>query len=752
MPDTVTAGQRVEIRFDVGNQGDASADRAWTDIVYISGNTELNEKDTVLETVSHTEPLASGKSYAYTASVTIPADSEGDYYIHVVTDTEDTIYEHTDENNNAVYKAVTVLPYPPVDLNVADFSILGSGSSGQALDISYTVENTEQGATLSSRWYDAVYFSPDSVLNPDNDTLLETFIHEGAVAYEQTYSADLSVTLPDGVSGDYYLIFKTDNKDSVSESNEDNNIRSVLISVELTPPPDLEITLAEMPTEAVAGQPVAVNWTVQNIGSAGTVVSSWYDSVFLSLDNVFDINDIRLKSFRHYGGLNIGENYSINDEVEIPIYASGMYYLLIKADSREDVYEHEAEHNNVVSQAVVITVPPPSDLVVTDITILRTAVPGEMVTVSWTVKNIGPNAAQGRMSEAVYVSENNEWEFTDPLLGIITRDINLGPGSSVRMSMKADPRKLFRADENGNITETLPGVVGEHYVAVRTDVKNNINESDDANNTLISNGVTDVGVPGLTADVATDMELERMQKKYFQIDVAEGLDLRITLTGDVEGASNEVYVAFDRMPTLTDHDYAGKIPFEAGQEVLVPSTQAGTYYVLVMARELPNGVGLENVSLLAEPMVFSIAGITPDRGGSGGRVTCTVSGAGFRDTTKVFLRGADDSMLEGKFVEFVNTMLMKVRWDLDGVDLGEYDVVAENADASTAEYSEKFIVENSTGMQVLITELSADVFRDGAVAPMTFQFKNTGNIDISYFKVSIFYTFICHSKNNSKYQ
>ena len=41
--------------------------------------------------------------------------------------------------------------------------------------------------------------------------------------------------------------------------------------------------------------------------------------------------------------------------------------------------------------------------------------------------------------------------------------------------MKADLSRIFAADSSGNITAALPGVAtGEHYIAVRTDLKNNI--------------------------------------------------------------------------------------------------------------------------------------------------------------------------------------------------------------------------------------------------------------------------------------
>ena len=308
------------------------------------------------------------------------------------------------------------------------------------------------------------------------------------------------------------------------------------------------------------------------------------------------------------------------------------------------------------------------------------------------------------------------------------------------MSMKADVSQLFAADANGNITAILPGVTsGDHHIVVRTDIKNNIRESDITNNSLVSADVMTVDVPSLTGDVPLQDTSAEGQMKYYRIDVDAGLDLRVTFTSDLVGASNEVYIACNRVPTLSDFDYAGTLPFSSSQEALVPSTEAGTYYIMMLARDLPSGVISQDFTLLIEPMSFSISGITPDVGGAGGRVTCTLIGAGFRDTTQVFLRQADDSLLEGTVVEFVSTMQLRVRWNLDEVALGTYDLVVVNPNDLVGENPEGLAlsVTESTGMQLETTSTSGNSFRVGSVAPFTFTFSNTGNVDIPYLIIHI---------------
>jgi subtilase family serine protease len=742
IPDSIPAGGNLEVSWEVSNDGAAGTKiGGWIDKIYLSSAPVWNGDFILKATISQSMPLDVSQSYAKTYSLRIPADMPpGDYYIYVETDADNKIYEYSDENNNLTQSnALTILPYPPVDIVVTNFEISSSASSGQFMDISWTIKNDGDAKTLVSKWYDKIFLSLDTELNTEEDISMESFSRSAVLGSQEEYSRTVSVKLPQGISGNYYLIIKADVDDHVSEIDENNNTSNLSVYVEFTPPPDLQITSFNIASEGIAGQPITVNWTVQNNGTGAANASHWYDAVFLSSDDILDKGDTCLSSRIHNGILNPMDNYSESTEVDLPIYASGLYYILIKTDSRNDIYEHNTEDNNLVSQPIAITMLPPADLVVTSITVPESAAPGDLVTITWTIENQGQNAAVGRMREGVYISENNTWEYTDPMLGIISRNINLVPGASLRMSMAVNLNETFTANSSGSITATLPGVTaGEHYIAVRTDLKNNIRESDLSNNTLVSDDVINVSVPPLEGNVSMEATvLGSNQKKYYQINVDEGLDLKITLTSDVEGAANEVYAAFGRVPTLSDYDDAGNVPFTANQNVLVPSTEAGTYYIMVYVRDLPSDVDSQTITLLIEPMSFSISGITPDTGGSGGRVTCMLTGAGFRETTRVFLRVSDDSLLEGKVVEFVNTMELRVRWNLSDAPLGSYDIFAQNIDTSTTADVSGFTVETSTGKKLHVESLSADFFRANSHAPMSFYFLNRGNVDIPYLKIYI---------------
>ncbi len=95
-----------------------------------------------------------------------------------------------------------------------------------------------------------------------------------------------------------------------------------------------------------------------------------------------------------------------------------------------------------------------------------------------------------------------------------------------------------------------------------------------------------VDLPALELDVPDSRNYVEGQVRYYRVDVEEGLDLRLTLTSNQSSPSNEVALRhLAKMPTLSDFEFSGAEPFSDSQQFFVPSTQAGTYYVMVLARD-----------------------------------------------------------------------------------------------------------------------------------------------------------------------
>ncbi len=740
-PDNATAGDVITISYTVNNQGFGNITSGqWIDSVYISSSATWNAANAIgIGSGFNSGLLPSFTNYSKSLSVKIPRKlSEGTYYLYIKTDVRNSIYEHTDEGNNILKSSsVFVKAYPPVDLSIVSLSTMISGNSGQPLEIQYSVKNIGTGNTTVSNWVDIIYLSADTTLNIYDDIFIARVNRFEPLISGAGYERNINPNLPNGISGNYYLIVKCDSSNAAEDVNLTNNIKFTesKIQISLTPSPDLQLISANVPSGGQAGQPLVISWSVKNNASNIPPSQVWNDAIYLSQNSVYDPYDISLGSISNSGPLVSGASYNRNVEVTLPVSSSGNYYILVKTDSRDAIYEHNAESNNLLALPITITLPPPADLVVTNITAPLNAITGKDVTVAWTIQNKGSNPATGRMSDAVYFSKDTTWDVSDPLLGIVLREINLNPGASLKESFKINTSNLVLADSLGEITADMPGLfTGEYHVIVRTNFKNNIREIDYTNNKKASLNKVNVDVISLPISVIVTDTIYRQDQNYYKVNVSDGVDLRIKAIGSSNLPSLDIYVAYGRMPSTSDYDYRTTDPLTLNREVFIPSTKAGYYFITVRSN---SNVVNEMYTIIGEVLSFSITAIQPNKGGMGGQVTSILQGAGFRDSTKVYLYKAGEKVAEGNVLKFNSTMELKVRWNLKNIPLGVYDVVAINKDGSTVTLLDGFMVEPAREMVVSIGQLTPNLLLYGRKESYSFRFTNTSNVDIPYSIIQI---------------
>src|SRR5690606_33751551 len=98
LPETLAAGSTVEITFKVENVGNrATREDAWTDRLYLSLDPSLDEGDWLMSREAspgvivkaeapHEGVLAPGDFYYATATVTLPFELEGEFYVIAMAD------------------------------------------------------------------------------------------------------------------------------------------------------------------------------------------------------------------------------------------------------------------------------------------------------------------------------------------------------------------------------------------------------------------------------------------------------------------------------------------------------------------------------------------------------------------------------------------------------------------------------------------------------------------------------------------
>ncbi len=760
VPDSIKGGERVLLEGCVTNSGGGPTPigGSWVDVIYLSKDSTWNEDaSTALVSIPRAPRLKPGERDTIKVQVAIPNDVSGKRYFYFMTDESNSIFENGQESNNVIRSdstsgssggGVVVESYPPPDIAVTAYSAPSSASSGDTIRVSWTVRNLGSGTTRITNWNDRVYIALDTLPETLNDISLLSVSRREALHPGLSYSRDTLLTLPDTISGQWYLIVKTDASNLVqNDSIPGNNVRKSAISVQLSAHADLAVTSVTMDSTVASVQPVMVHWSVANTGSGVTNTTSWYDAVYISGDTLLDAGDRRIGTYMRNDTLSPGASYSDSLEVVIP-EVSGPHYVFVKSDYSNRVFESGKESNNEARFPVSVTTPPPADLIVLNVTAPDSTVPGESITISWTLKNIGSNKAKGLLRDAIYLSVDTVWSVSDPMVGKQDRIVNIPPGGTLFRSMDIDVAHLIDADEQGNtpgetgfaggraplplasLTEKTPAIVeGSYYCLVRTDIRNTIYESSNANNTGRSDSVISVSVPLLTPDTTVSGMLKQGEKKYYRFNTSFGQTLVLSLKSSDNNAANELYLRYGEAPTRSLYDYGTNKPFSPDQEISVSSTEDGVYYVMLFANSLSGGS--ETYELSIRSVKLEILSVHSNKGGNTGRVTLKITGSRFDNNTFFMLKKCDntDSVLNAK-IQYINSSSVFCTFYLDGAGLGLYNLKCRDFSGNSFVLDSSFTVEKTKiqplGFQVSYPERIL-VNRAGMISVY---FKNKSNIDV----------------------
>ncbi len=723
------SGSPIEVSWSVRNVGEReTTEEAWVDRVYLSTNQVLDGEDDLLAEFVHEGALAVVNEYQMVREVTLSSGGAGPRYIIVKTDAVGDVFELGREGNNVAAAPTTtdVICVEP-DLRVSEVSAPLVGDSGWPIDVSWTVVNAGNRATQTRSWRDRVYLSQDPDLDTGADLMLGEFSwNDGLGAAgggDDTYTRDINVTLPHALDGVHYLFVITDYWDRVEEcDNEGNNVveTPVAITIGLTTV-DLQVESCDTPGGAFAGQPISVSWSIANRGDSVTPATSWRDGVYLSLDLILDpVADVSLGSAVHAEPLGPGITEPMEASFTVPrSTAPGDYYVLVWTDQGDDIYEHEAESNNRGASAGTLTVAeaPEADLVVAQVIGPFSASPGQAAEFRWTVTNNGANDALGRWFDSIYLSTDQTWDLDDVLVAKVQRE---GPvisgGGSYEVSLMA----------------TLPGVLpGPQYAIVRCDINNQIPEgaAGEGNNMGVSSGTTDVQMVELTLGVPFDSELlVAGEPHYYQVTVAPDETLRVTVDAESTTGANELYIRYDEIPDRGHYDDSHDNPFLPDQRVVIPTTQAGTYYVLVSGNVVPDPP--EPYTILAESVPFGIDEVDPDFGSNTAAVTIEITGARFEQDTDFTLTGPDAAEIEPDVVYPQDASVAFATFDLTGHTPGAADVGALNPDSSVATAEAIFEILPGGGPQVSARVTAPASVREGRSFMMRVEYGNVGKADM----------------------
>ncbi len=465
------SGQLMSVTWTVANRGPGpTVSDSWQDAVYLSADTSFDPaQDTHLGSLLHFGALGTTEGvddrYSRTATFTVPADLEGTYYVLVVADERNDVYEHAAEGNNVSDAAPQIdVAVPAYDLAVTNVRTSGEPWSGRPVTVLWDVTNAADAPMpvgLDS-WYDSVYLSTDTEFDPDEDTRLGSWSRHGTLGAHEGYPADRVVSLPNGIEGRHYLFVRVGEPCPCVEGDEQNNVAFAAIDVSLTPSANL-VVAAEAPSEGWSGQDVTVSWTVTNAGPGATSLSYWLDTVALSADAEIG-SDLVTVNVWHDEALEPSGDYRESVTFSLPASISGSYYVVVAADRDGYVWENEpGEDDNVAALPIEVHFAGSPDLRVTSVNADRIAWSGQDITIGWQVTNKGSAAAgPDAWVDRVYLSQDGQLdEESDLFFGQVIH------------------RGLLPADRSYPASHTAAaphGVEGSYTVFVVTDAADEVLE------------------------------------------------------------------------------------------------------------------------------------------------------------------------------------------------------------------------------------------------------------------------------------
>lgn len=742
----ITVGQSLRLDWTVKNQGTGdTVVSSWLERVYLSDDNVFNaQTDSLLREFIYANisnsvagPLEPGRSINRSEVVSFADNVLGDKFLFVVVDPTNVVFEPGAENNNlSVAQPIKLFPRD-TDLQVTSVTAPVSAIEGVAFNVSWTVKNFGTAATNAAFWYDEVYVSTDNVLSA-NDVRLGSVRRSnplsGTGQSDNQYSVTGSFAIPIGVTAGtvapFFVLVKTDggSVSLVPEKLENNNVTAASAATTVSPGtvallPDLRITSVQAPTSVQVGQPITVNWSVQNTGPGNIVNGSWFDSVYLSLDQILDrqngqnqSRDIFLGTKAQVRSMLKDATYSDSGTFTVPAGLSGDYFVLVATDFRNDIAEGATgELNNVGIGGNPLTVQPkaPADLVVGTITIPATGISGQSATISYTVANNGQNPAIGSWYDAVYISADSTWDVNDAMFGRVLHTGDVQPLGSYSESL----------------TATLPGVLpGNYHVIIRSDIRNQIAESNEQNNLKATLDRFALDVTALTSGVPIDTNIGLGESAYFKIIVPANRTLGLSIDSASNTADTQLYVSKGTLPTQSRFDFSSNQAGKADHFLLVPDTEAATYYVLVKRVVSPGAT--PKVTVKADLIGFSLLSADVSRVGNSGSVTIAISGAQLRSTQSISLIGASPAVKRdaSRFL-VVDSSSVYATFDLTGLAAGSYSLAAVNDAAETATLASAINVEAARGGPAKIALTTPNNLSPGQTFQATLTVYNDGNID-----------------------
>lgn len=334
--------------------------------------------------VSHTGGLAAGNSYTHNLNYILPTfiTDSGLFYIIVVTDANNEVFEYQSDNNNITASRASAISFFFPDLVVDTVIVSDSIDNNHDFSVTYTIANRGLGKAVAP-WNDRITISNAQLGNMSHATSLmpgESYTNTYTFSMPTTFTSSMARTIT--VNADYnnYVDEKT---------HEGNNSRSTSTYATIFKP-DFYLSDMLLPDTIVTGHSLDLQFTLNNGGQRGYTGNLYY-TVYYSLDSVLNTSTaIALQGIQQYTYSSVGSAYPMSQSVMFPnSIVDSDYYIFVIVNPNGYVPEESTQNNTLRSGPHYICHRPLPDLVLLNVSIPDTLQAGQPATISFDVTNNG---------------------------------------------------------------------------------------------------------------------------------------------------------------------------------------------------------------------------------------------------------------------------------------------------------------------------------------------------------------------------
>jgi subtilase family serine protease len=511
-PDSVVAGETIDIAFNIENLKDGNAG-AFTVDFYLSGSERewISTDDLLLGSYTVDRLAGNSDTGIVNVSFDLPSDRDeywlqegnGTYLVGmIINPTEENVNEQFFRSNNKNqgedidYSNFKVSIPTLVDLTTQFLDVTTEPyAAGDTVDVDFSIYNQEVGDAES---FTVDFYISDNDFISTNDIQIGSRTFEGLAGKSFTGRLTESFVLPEDLVGsEYHIGAIVDSAQEIQETDERNNLNQGETIDRDGPNQGLEALLTsrgdllgqsfDVVTEPLeAGNPFNVTFSVLNNGAADA--GSFLVDIYASSDETIAANDFKLGSYR----VDSLEGYSSTGDIDVtydlpaansPFWlnqGSGAYFVGAVIDSQNEVVETEEANNSNQGETfdyegVKITNSTLVDLLGTHLeSVQQRIVPGQAFDIGFTVANQGPGTT-GKVNIDFYISTNDFISTGDYKLGSYGLDNGLSGNSDT--GLLSNRFELPNADD-----PFWEGGGGTYFVGMIIDPENDIAETKELNN------------------------------------------------------------------------------------------------------------------------------------------------------------------------------------------------------------------------------------------------------------------------------